>query len=142
PAGANISVRPTLGKSPIDVADGMIHDWTAAVVVPHATIEKALHVVQNYAEYKTMFGPEVVESKLLAHNENHWKTFLRLRRKKVVTAELDSEYDVEYRQLGEGRWAILSRSTKISEVDGKKELPPGQGHGYLWRLNAYWLLET
>src|ERR1700731_4536823 len=69
PAGANISVRPTLGKSPIDVADGMIHDWTAAVVVPHATIEKALQVFQNYAEYKTMFGPEVVESKLLAHNE-------------------------------------------------------------------------
>jgi hypothetical protein len=140
-ATSDISVQPTLGKSPIDVADGMIHDWTAAVIIPNTTTEKALQVFQNYPEYKTMFRPEVVESKLLAHDENHWKTFLRLRRKKVVTAELDSEYDVEYRPLGNGRWAILSRSTKISEVDGNKELPPGQGHGYLWRLNAYWLLE-
>jgi hypothetical protein len=140
-AGSEIAVRPSVGKSPIEVADGMIHDWTASVIIPKATTEKALKVFQDYANYKTMFGPEVVESKLLAHDDQHWKTFLRLRRKKVVTAELDSEYDVEYRPLGDGRWAILSRSTRISEVDGKKDLPPGQGHGYLWRLNAYWLLE-
>jgi len=141
PASNDISVKPSLGKSPIDVSDGMIHDWTASVLIPRATTEKALRVFQDYAEYKMIFGPEVVESKLLAQEGPHWKAFLRLRRKKVVTAVLNSEYDVEYRPLGDGRWAILSRSTKISELDGKKELPAGQGHGYLWRLNAYWLLE-
>jgi hypothetical protein len=141
PASDNISVKPTGGKAPLDVADGMIHDWTASVLVPNATVDKAIHVFQNYPAYQTMFKPEVVESKLLAQEGTHWKTFLKLRRKKVVTAVLNSEHEVEYRPLGDGRWAILSRSTKISEVDGDKELPPGQGHGYLWRLNAYWLLE-
>src|SRR5262249_50722927 len=96
---------------------------------------------QNYADYKTVFAPEVVDSKLLSHDDNRWKAFLKLRRKKVITAELNSEYDVEYRPLSGGRWAILSRSTKIAELDGGKELAVGQGHGYLWRLNAYWLIE-
>ncbi len=141
PASTEITVKPTLGKAPLDVADGMIHDWTASVIVPHTTVDKALAVFQNYPAYQTMFKPEVVESKLLAQDGPHWKTYLKLRRKKVVTAELNSEYDVEYRSLGDGRWAIISRSTRISEVDGNKELPPGQGHGFLWRTNAYWLLE-
>ena len=50
---------------------------------------------------RQVFGPEVVESKLLAHEGRHWKMFLRLRRKKVLTAVLDSEYDVEYRPCWE-----------------------------------------
>ncbi len=104
--------------------------------------KKALAVFQNYAAYKTVFAPEVVESKLLEKKNNHWKAYLKIKRKKVLTAVLNSEYDVEYRQLGEGRWAILSRSIKINEVDGDRELPNGEGHGYLWRLNAYWLLEA
>lgn len=141
PASNDIAVKPTVGKGPLDVPDGMIHDWTASVLVPHTTIEKAIHLFQDYPAYQTVFKPEVVESKLLAQDGSHWKTFLKLRRKKIVTAELNSQHDVEYRSLGDGRWAILSRSTRISEVDNGKELPPGEGHGYLWRLNAYWLLE-
>ena len=141
PATTEISVKPSLGKSPIDVADGMIHDWTAQVFIPHTSIEKALRVFQDYPEYKTMFKPEVVESKLIAQDGPHWKTFIKLRRTKVVTAELNSEYDVEYRPLADGRWAIISRSTRIAEVDKNKELHPCQVHGYLWLLNAYWMLE-
>jgi hypothetical protein len=140
-AGKDIAVIPTAGKSPLPVPEGMIHDWTAAVFVPGAKVDKALHAFQDYDGYKKMFAPEVVESKLLQHDGRHWKAFLKLRRKKVITAVLDSEYDVEYRPLENGRWAILSRSTKISELEGDRELPPDQGHGYLWRLNAYWLLE-
>jgi hypothetical protein len=36
---------------------------------------------------------------------------------------------------------VLSRSIKVAEIDGGQALPVGTGHGYLWRLNAYWLLE-
>jgi hypothetical protein len=136
-----ITVSPTLGKSPLSIRDGMIHDWTASVFVPGAKVENALRTFQDYDGYKNMFGPEVVESKLLKHEGHHWKAFLKLRRKKVLTAELNSEYDVEYRPLDNGRWAILSRSTKMSELEGGRELPADRGHGYLWRLNAYWLLE-
>jgi hypothetical protein len=26
-------------------------------------------------------------------------------------------------------------------VEGGRELPPGQDHGFLWRLNSYWRFE-
>src|SRR6185503_4958182 len=66
---------------------------------------------------------------------------LQLYKKKLFTANLATEYEIEYRPLGPGRWAILSHSTKVAEVDRGRELPVGQDHGFLWRLNAYWLLE-
>ena len=49
----------------MDVKDGMIHDWTAAIVVPGATVEKTLAVLQNYDEYKNIYRGDVTESKLL-----------------------------------------------------------------------------
>ena len=39
------------------------------------------------------------------------------------------------------RWSVASRSTRIAEMDGDQELPPGNDHGFLWRMNAYWLIE-
>ena len=36
---------------------------------------------------------------------------------------------------------MLSHSTKIAEVDDDRELAPGTGYGFLWRVNVYWLLE-
>ena len=126
---------------PLSVKNGMIHDWSKSMVAPGASVEKALAVFQDYANYKTIFGPEVADSKLVDHNDGLWHAWLQLRRKKVMTVVLNSEYEIEYRPLGEGRWAILSRSTRISEVDEGRELPPGTGHGFLWRLNAYWLIE-
>jgi hypothetical protein len=36
---------------------------------------------------------------------------------------------------------LRSRSTRIAELDGDRELPTGSGHGFLWRLNAYWFIE-
>ena len=131
----------TAGKSPVQVKDGMVHDWAKSVVAPGATMEKALAMFQDYDRYKVVFAPEVVDSRLIDHKDRTWRAWLQLRRKKVVTVVLNSEYEIEYRPLADGRWAILSRSTRISEVDDGKELAPGTGHGFLWRLNAYWLLE-
>ena len=78
---------------------------------------------------------------ILSHEGNLWRVYLKLYKKKLFTANLDTEYEIEYRPLGQGRWSILSRSTKVAEVDGGRELAVGVGHGFLWRLNAYWVLE-
>ncbi len=138
-------MRSTLprGKAtvPRDVEDGLIHDWVAGTVIRGAKPDKALAVFQNYANYKNIFAPEVVDSKLLDHQGPTWHAFLRLKRKSMMTVVLDSEYQVEYKPLSNGRWAILSRSTRISEMDGRNDLPAGTGQGFLWRLNSYWLLE-
>jgi hypothetical protein len=136
-----IDVSAWEGNSPRDVEDGLIHDWVAGALVRGSKPDKALAVFQNYPNYKKIFGPEVVDSKLLEHEGSIWHAFLRIKRKSVATVVLDSEYQVEYKPLSGGRWAILSRSTRISEVDGAHDLPVGTGQGFLWRLNSYWLIE-
>jgi hypothetical protein len=138
----DVTVMAGASDSLVPVPDGLIHDWKAATLVPGADTAKALAVFQDYGQYKKFFSPEVVDSKLLGHEGDHWRPWLRLKRTNVVTVVLDTEYEVEYRRLEGGRWAILSRSTKISELDDHgKPLAPGTGSGFLWRLNAYWLLE-
>src|SRR6185312_4699898 len=84
---------------------------------------------------------EIVDSRLISHNGDQWKIYLKIVKKKIFSTVLNSEYEVTYRPLGSGRWAITSHSTRIAELDGNKELPLGTGSGFLWRLNAYWLIE-
>jgi hypothetical protein len=60
-----------------------------------------------------------------------------------VTVVLDTEFDVHYTQVDQTRWRSVSRSRKVAEVEraGKpdeRELPPGTGEGFLWRLVSYW----
>lgn len=136
-----VRVDPAREDGSIGVNDGMVHDWVAAALVPGATVEQALAVLQNYAAYKTMYTPEVTDSRLLSHTGDQWRVYLRIVKQKVLTAVLNTEYDVLYKDLGGGRWSMTSRSTRMAEVDDGKELPQGTGHGFLWRLNAYWVID-
>ncbi|HEX5432320.1 MAG TPA: hypothetical protein VFW83_10150, partial [Bryobacteraceae bacterium] len=133
---------PWKGKSPIQIEGGLIHDWIAGVLVPHVNVGVALSLFQNYGNYKRVFAPDVEDSRLLSHEGNRWRAWLRLRRKSAITVRFDSEYEIEYRPLGEQRFALISHSTKIRELgEGDQELPPDASHGFLWRLNSYWLIE-
>jgi hypothetical protein len=141
PAPGEVKIAASEDNSLIEAPGGLIHDWRAATVATGATVEQVLAVLSDYANYKTIYAPEVVESRVLGHNGNRWHLFLRMVKKKVLTVTLDSEYEAEYRSLGHGRWAKLSHSVKLTEVSGGKQLPVGTGHGFLWRLNSYWLVE-
>src|SRR5581483_1128945 len=136
-----IKISAADGDGSINVQDGLIYDWTAATVVPAVRVDQALTVLQNYAAYKNVYRPEISDSKLLGHEGDLWHAYLRMVKKNVITVILNGEFDVQYQALGNDRWRVLSRSTRIAEVDGGRELPPGTGHGFLWRLNASWLIE-
>jgi hypothetical protein len=136
-----VEIVPTNNVGSIVAPDGMIHDWTAAAIVSGTTVDKALAVLQNYAGYKNIYSPDVSDSKLLRRDGDLWNVYLRLVKKNILTVVLDSEFDVQYRPLGNNRWIMASRSTRIAELDGDRVLPPGSGHGFLWRMNAYWILE-
>ena len=140
--GGDVDVA-AMGGTPIDVEDGMIHDWAGGVLVKGGTVEKALAVFQDYAGYKKVFAPEVLDSQQLSHDGDRWGSRLRIsRRSGLISVTYDAEYAIEYRQLDEGRWAIQSHSTKISELgDGNKPMADGTGQGFLWRMNSYWLIE-
>ncbi|HEY4362507.1 MAG TPA: hypothetical protein VGN17_16150, partial [Bryobacteraceae bacterium] len=141
PKPGQIEIAPARDRGFFQVQDGMIHDWIAAVVVPGANVDKVLSVLQNYEEYKNIYSPAISDSKLLRRDGDLWHIYLRLVKKNVLTVVLNSEFDVQYRALGNNRWNVLSRSTRIAEMDGDRELPSGGGHGFLWRTNAYWLIE-
>jgi len=136
-----VEIAPTNSAGSIDVKDGMIHDWTAAIVVTGATVDKTLAVLQNYADYKNIYRGEVTDSKLLRHDNDLWQIHLRMVKKQVFTVILNGDFDVQYHALGNNRWSVISRSTRIAELDGDRELPVGTSRGFLWRINAYWLIE-
>jgi hypothetical protein len=136
-----IEIVPTSSTGSVSAQDGMIHDWTAAAVLPGATVDRVLALLQNYPAYKNIYSPDVSDSKLLYRDGNLWHIYLRMVKKNVLTVVLNGEFDVQYRPLGNNRWTVMSRSTRISELEGDRELPHGSGHGFLWRTNAYWLIE-
>jgi hypothetical protein len=141
PGPGQVVIAAGEDKSLIVVTGGLIHDWKAAIFAPGGTVKQALAVLHDYASYNSIYAPEVIDSRVLSHDGEHWRVALRMVKKKILTVTLDSEYETEYRPLGNGRWAELSHSVRLTEVSGGKELPVGTGHGFLWRMNSYWLME-
>ena len=134
------------GQGPVKVPDGLIHDWIGAALISRATLADTLGVIQDYDNHKNIYGPEVVDSRLVSRHEDDFRIYLRLLKKKVITVVLDTDHDVHYRALDRMRWLCRSCTTRIAEVEnagGPKErvLPPDTGHGFLWRLYSYWRFE-
>ena len=141
--GGQVITQIWNGKGPEPVADGLIHDWIGAVFVPGAKLEQVLAMVRNYDNHYRIYQPEVIDSKTLAHEKDHYKVYLRLLKKKVVTVVLNTEHDVQYFPIDRTRWCSRSYSTRIAQVENageskEKELPVGDDNGFLWRLNSYW----
>jgi hypothetical protein len=124
----------------------LIHDWIGAALIPGTTVEDTLRLIQDYDHHKTIYKPEVIDSKLRSRKGNDFQVYLRLLKKKIITVVLDTDHDVHYRALDRTRWICYSRTTRIAEVENAgsaKEivLPPDTGHGFLWRLYSYWRFE-
>lgn len=133
-----VAVDPPEGNAVIHARDGLIHDWAGATFIRGATVEQVVALLQDYERHKIVFAPEVIESRLKAREGDRFTPFLRLRKQKVITVVLNSDYDVIYRSLQGRRAYSRSYSTRIAELDGERELPVGEDHGFLWRLYAYW----
>jgi hypothetical protein len=126
----------------IDVDDGLIHHWYGAIFIPGTRVEPLLHWIQDYDQQYKYFK-EVESSKLLSHNGDTYRIYLRLTRTKVVTVHYNTEHTVVYRDHGPGRASSRSFATKIAEIDrpgtpSEKEQPVGNDSGFMWRLNSYW----
>jgi hypothetical protein len=134
------------GSGPIHVPDGLTHDWIGVAFAPGVTLAQTLALIQDYENHKNIYKPEVIDSRLLRHEGNDFRIFLRLRKKKVITVVLDTYHDVHYARAGDNRWTCRSFTTAVREVEyagTTKEtvLPNDTGYGYMWRLNSYWNFE-
>jgi hypothetical protein len=139
-------VNTTAEGHPIEVPHGLIHDWAGVLFIPNATLAHTLAVVQDYNHHQDIYRPDVRQSKLLQRDGDHFKVFLQLYKKSLVTVTIDADFDIDYQRLGPHRVVSDSRATRLAEVEnlgqpGEHELPVDDGHGYLWRLNTYWRFE-
>ena len=131
------------GRGPVQVPNGLIHDWIGAALIPNTTIEDTLALIQDYDNHKNIYKPEVIDSRLISHHANDFQIYLRLLKKKIMTVVLDTDHDVHYRPLDRTRWICRSYTTRIAEVENagnpkERVLPPDTGYGFLWRLYSYW----
>jgi hypothetical protein len=121
----------------------LIHHWVGTIFIPGVSLAQVLAVVQNYDRHAEYYKPEVMQSRMVEHSGDDYKVHYRLRKKKIITIILDTEYDVHRHSLDAARAYSNSHSTRIAQVENagqsnEHELPPGKDGGYLWRLNSYW----
>jgi hypothetical protein len=127
----------------IEVPDGIIHHWLGVVLVPGATVEGAVALLQDYDRHADVYRPNVARSKLLARDGDTFGMYLRFHTKKVLTVVFNSEHEARFARPAPGRAYSRIVSTRIAEVDDpggpqEKEKPVGRDGGYLWRLNSNW----
>jgi hypothetical protein len=128
------------------VPGGLIHDWKGIVFVPGVSLDEAIALLEDYGHDDDYFSPDVIAAKLLSRDGEKFYVYLRLKRKYVVTAVFDTEYEVCYAKLNPTRAISQSRSTRIEEIQNAGQsneltLAPENDHGFLWRLNSYWRFE-
>jgi len=131
---------------PVEIKDGLIHDWLGAIYMPGTTVSRAIDILEDFDAHKHIY-PAVSQSHTVKREGHEVKGNWRLQRKGIVPVILDVDEEVRYSEIGPGKWKGQSYARNIIEVNtalfsGGKKFPPGEGHGYLWRLYGYWTLEN
>ena len=139
-------IQPRQGKGDIAVEKGIIHHWIGGVFVPGRSAAGALALLGDFDAYKQIYPASVEESKTLERDGNVSKAHLRLRKHRIVTVVLNTEYEIEFKRVDEQRWQSRSVSTRIAQVKDpggpqEHELPVGEDGGYLWRIVTLWRFE-
>jgi hypothetical protein len=49
------------GERPLQVPEGLVHDWIGVICIPGTTIDKTLALLQNYDNHKNIYQPGVAE---------------------------------------------------------------------------------
>jgi hypothetical protein len=140
-----VIIHSQSGSGGIAVPDGIINDWDGAMFISGVKAEKVLDVLEDFDKHKDRF-PEVIASHTVDRNNGTVRGYWRVRRKKVITVVLDVDQVTKHWQIHPGCWKTRAATTRISEIEDagtpqERKLPPGEGHGFLWRLNGYWSVE-
>jgi len=140
-------IHPAVTDNPVSISGGLIHDWVGTVYIPNAAMEKVLGILQDFDRHSKIY-PAVIGSRLIRRQSNDLEGMWRLERKDpLLPVVLDVKQQAHYKQVAPGKWICRAYADRISEVENpgstnEKILPPDNGTGFLWRLYAYWSLET
>ena len=142
----NFAVHQASGTQPVPVPEGLIHDWAGAVFFPHTNVQAVVTLLEDFDAHKK-FYPQIPQSHTIRRNGNDVTGYWRLQQKGMVPVSFNVEQDAHYEQVSPGRWMGHSYARNIAEINPNwfakgRAFPLGEGHGYLWRLYAYWTLES
>jgi hypothetical protein len=122
----------------IDVPDGEVHHWRGAIYLPGVTLDQVLEELRRPAPV----SEDVLASRVLQDSPDGQRVYLKLLRRKIVTAVYATEHDVRFVRHSPTRASTHSVSRRIAELESpgtaaEREKPVGRDRGFLWRLNAY-----
>lgn len=135
-----VLVSPVGPQNPKRVPSGLIHDWVGAIFIPHVTLKDVLQVVSDYAHYKDLYLPTVVDSKVIATSEAKDRFSLVLVNKSLfLKTAFDTDYESCYVHVDDRRGYSIARTTRIQEIEeygapAQHTLHEGEGSGIIWRL--------
>jgi hypothetical protein len=129
-----------------EASGSLLHHWRGTAFVPGAKATDFERLMQNFQAYPQHFSPQVLQAALIAHSGDRMQASMRVRQKHILTAVLDTTYDITYGQLDKQHGYSISRSMRIAEIDSpgtafERALNASEEHGFLWRLNTYWSYE-
>ncbi|MDR3735234.1 MAG: hypothetical protein P4L10_06820 [Acidobacteriaceae bacterium] len=124
----------------------LLHHWRGTAFAPGARAEDFEKLMKDFNAYSKYFSPQVLQSKVLAQQGNHFQTTMRVRQRHVITVVMDTAYDVTFSRLDAHHGYSISRSTYVAEIDspgvkGERVLGSSEEYGFLWRINTYWSYE-
>jgi hypothetical protein len=133
-------------ESSAKIPGGMIHDWEGAIFIPGAKLDQVLRVLQDYNRHSVYYAPDVESAKIESREGDHFRVFMRFRRKKIVTVVLNTEQDVMYFRDSATREHSRSSAVRIREVANagmkeEKEKSPEEENGFLWQMETWWRME-
>ena len=125
---------------------GMIHDWQGMVFIPGVTLDEVLGLLQDYDHHASYYSPDVERAKIESHDGDHYRVFMRFRRRKVVTVVLNTEQDIHYFRDSPTRAHSRSSAMRIREVadagtQHEREKSPDSDNGFLWQMETWWRVE-
>jgi len=129
-----------------DVPDGMVHHWLGIIFIPGAKVAAVVALVEDYEHHSKYYAPEVIRSKLLSRDGDHFLAYLRFFKKHILSVTIDTWHEAWYRAISGTREVSRSQITRAQEVEnagqpGEKLRPEGDDRGFLWRMNTYWKFE-
>ncbi len=112
------------------VAGGTIFRWSSCTIAKGVTVPLLIDAL--IASGTPPPQEDVLESRLLARDGDRLRVYLKVIRRTIMTVSYHTEHDMVFRRTSDRLATSRSSATSIAQTDGGD-------HGFLWRLNSYWV---
>src|SRR5262249_22946378 len=111
-----IVVWPAGNSAPLRVPSGLIHDWDGAAFIPNVHIDDVMSTLRDYARFKEIYKPGVLDAKVLSRSEDEDRFSMTLRNGAFFTkSAVEADYDSAYVRMGSTRAYNITCATRVQE---------------------------